>query len=272
MSVRCFLIDAFATEVFTGNAAGVVVLGDMAPVSWMQGVAAELQQAETGFVAPGSEEGVWALRWFTPTTEIALCGHATLAATWALRELTLCREGEQIRFATASGELRGRALATGAEIELPRRPIEAGPVPDDVIGRALAGCRYAPVGAIGGTERDWLVRLDSAADVAAVTVDISALGGLGRSGLVITAPGTDEDFVSRYFAPGLGIPEDSVTGSTHCALGPYWAEELGKRELVARQLSARGGAVRVVVHEECVVLAGSAVTVLKGELIPPFGA
>lgn len=274
MSVRCLIIDAFTDEMFGGNPAGVVVLGEATSAQWMQLVAAELRHSESAFLWPEANENSWRLRWFTPTTEISLCGHGTVAATWALRELSMCREGDSVSFHTLSGELRARATATGAEIDLPRRPIEAGEVPIDVLSRAFGHDRFVGVGTIGGTEIDWLVRLESEADVASLRVDVDALAALGRSGVVVTAradtPGVD--FVSRFFAPGLGIPEDPVTGATHCALGPYWGAELRSDTLVARQLSERGGLLEVKVVGDRVHLGGSAVTVLRGELAAPFRA
>lgn len=273
MSVRCLIIDAFTDEVFGGNPAGVVVLGAPAPESWMQKVAAELRHSESAFLWPEADNDTWRLRWFTPTTEIKLCGHGTVAATWALRELSMCREGEDVGFETLSGRLLARATPTGAQIDLPTRPVVPAEVPREEIERAIGHARFVGVGRIEGGESDWLVRCESAAEVASLVVDSNALAPLGRRGLVVTAPGepaSGVDFVSRFFAPGLGIAEDPVTGATHCGLGPYWAAELGTSNLVARQLSARGGRLDLEVKTDRVVIGGSAVTVLRGELAAPF--
>lgn len=257
--MRAFVVDAFTSTAFTGNPAGVVLLDGSAEPVWMQSVAAELKHAETAFVVTGGTPGEpKPLRWFTPTTEVDLCGHATLATAHVL--------GGDQRFDTRSGELTCTATGDGrVEMDfpaIPSSPIEAPPE----LAAGLTGANV--VGAWKG-EYDFLVELGSAEQVRALRPDFAVLGELLARAVIVTAPGDAEgvDVVSRCFAPRVGIPEDPVTGSAHCALAPWWSERLGRTDLVGEQASERGGIVRMSLRGDRVGLSGTAVTVLGGDLL-----
>ena len=260
---RLFQVDAFATEPFRGNPAAVCILDEPADEAWMQSVAAEMNLSETAYLAPGDDESHFALRWFTPVTEVALCGHATLASAHVLWETRRLPATSTATFHTASGVLT--AAQSDGTIWMDFPALASEPV------ATLAGLSEAlgasPV-AIGRNSHDHLVELPTPADVRNLRPDFEALAALGTRAVIVTArDGSDEyDFVSRCFAPRVGIPEDPVTGSAHCALGPWWAERIGRTDLVGYQASARGGVVRVSVRGERVLLGGTAVTVLRGTL------
>lgn len=267
--VQLCVVDAFTPVPFAGNPAGVC-LTDSTDAAWMQAVAAEMNLSETAFVDTStlSATGEVGLRWFTPTTEVEICGHATLASAHVLYET-----GElatPIAFRTAAGVLRAErsgeaAIALDFPVDVPVPALPDGRLADefaDALGVAVvavARCRY-----------DVLVEVPSALDVRNLEPDLSALKAASGRGVIVTAPAGEEgdaaDFVSRFFAPAVGIDEDPVTGSAHCCLAPYWAERLGGPSLVGAQLSRRGGVVGVEVAGERVFLRGDAVTVIRGEL------
>jgi PhzF family phenazine biosynthesis protein len=258
-------VDAFTQLPFTGNPAAVCLPGEPVPGSWMQRVAAEANLSETAFVWPAEGEADRRLRWFTPEQEVDLCGHATLAAAHVLFERGVADPDEGVVFATNADELACRREAGQVRMRFPRE------APTEQPG--LAGPVEAAVGVepswVGASERDAVAVLDEETAVRALSPDLDAVADLDGRGLIATARSDDDshvDFVSRFFAPAAGVPEDPVTGSAHCALGPYWADELGEDELVGRQVSARGGTVRVEVVGDEVELAGHAVTVVEGEL------
>ncbi len=258
-----FQVDAFATEPFRGNPAAVCILDTPADEMWMQSVSAEMNLSETAFLVPGAAESHFALRWFTPVTEVELCGHATLASAHVLWETGRLPSAARATFDTASGVLTA-AQSDGAIWmdfpALPSEPVEAVPGLPEALGAS-------PV-TIARNRHQYLVELPTPADVRDLRPDFDAVAALETRAVVVTAGDhTGEyDFVSRCFAPRVGIPEDPVTGSAHCALGPWWAARLGVTELVGYQASARGGVVRVSVQGERVFLGGTAVTVLRGEL------
>jgi predicted PhzF superfamily epimerase YddE/YHI9 len=260
--MRIFQVDAFTDTPFRGNPAGVCLLEDDADDSFLQSVAAEMHCSETAFVAPGDGDEI-GLRWFTPVVEVDLCGHATLAAAAVLWRSGL-RSGP-LRFATRSGVLGAEPRGGGAELDFPALKTAPTSVPDglaEVLG-------VEPVCVSEGSDR-WLVELADAEAVRALTPDFAALARL-TTRLVITAAADDSgevDFVSRVFAPAIGIDEDPVTGAAHCALGPFWAARLGRDDLVGYQASARGGRVGVAVRGDRVRLRGDAVIVFAGELLP----
>jgi predicted PhzF superfamily epimerase YddE/YHI9 len=252
---------------FTGNPAGVVPTARPLPDALMAAVAMELNQAETAFVSPLSD-GTLSLRWFTPTVEVDLCGHATLAAAHVLRERPPAGwdvDPGELRFTTRSGVLTARPGA-GDLLELDF-PVEA-PEP-----AALPGALPFPGEPVwtGRNRMDWFVQLADAAQVRALAPDLAGVAALGLRGLVVTAAGdgSGPDFVSRCFYPQTGVPEDPVTGSAHCGLAPFWAQRLGRTELVGHQASRRGGSVAVRVAGDRVRLGGRAVTTLRGELLLP---
>jgi PhzF family phenazine biosynthesis protein len=255
--VPIFVVDAFADEPFTGNPAGVVVLSEAADPGWMQSVAAEMKHAETAFVRPTSDG--FELRWFTPTTEVDLCGHATLATAHILAGLG--HEGS-LSFATKSGRLRSRPEGSQIALDFPsEKPsaVSVGPGLQTAIGTDI---RWA-----GRNRMDFFVEVADEATVRGLKPNLSAIAALPARGLIVTARAGEFDFVSRFFGPQVGIDEDPVTGSAHCALGPFWAERLGKNELSGFQASKRGGRVGVRVRGDRVDLIGNAITVLSGELL-----
>jgi predicted PhzF superfamily epimerase YddE/YHI9 len=246
-----FVVDAFTSQAFRGNPAGVVFVEKFPGDEWMQSVAAELGFAETAFVTPVSQ-GVRGLRWFTPAYEVDLCGHATLATAHVLG-------GDNV-FQTRSGKLTTSAGQDGwVHMDFPLdKPISV----DADLSRELPGVTHV---AVARGVSDFLVQVASADEVRAVVPDLRAVADLPARGVIVTATEGDE-VVSRCFYPGAGVPEDPVTGSAHCTLAGWWAPKLGREDFVAHQLSPRGGTIKVVVRGERVGLAGQAVTVVSGRL------
>lgn len=256
MSVPIYVVDAFSDVAFAGNPAGVCLLNQYPDAQWLKSVAAEMKHAETAFLVPNGDD--YHLRWFTPTVEVVLCGHATLASAHTLFENGF--PGETIRFHTLSGVLTATKRADGIELDFPNQA----PTETEILG--LPRFLGTPVWT-GRNETDAFVQLESAADVRSLEPNFGEIAELGGRGLIVTAPGDESyDFVSRGFFPQAGIDEDPVTGSAHCALAPYWAPRLGKTTMVGYQASERGGVVTVEFLGERVLLRGSAVTVLAGEL------
>lgn len=259
--MQIFVVDAFTDAAFSGNPAGVVLLDAPAEDGWMQQVAAEMRHAETAFVVLGDENAL-PLRWFTPAVEVDLCGHATLAAAAVLAHLGV---RAPFRFVTRSGVLTAMRGESGIALDFPAKPVSPRPEPEGL----AAALRAEPVG-VHGNGMDLLVEVSSAETVRNLRPDIAALANVECRGVIVTAAaedGAEHDFVSRFFAPRVGVDEDPVTGSAHCALGPFWAARLERDRLTGRQLSPRGGAVNVRVAGERVELSGSAVVVLAGELL-----
>jgi PhzF family phenazine biosynthesis protein len=260
-AVPLFQVDAFAERAFAGNPAAVCLLNGPADPAWMQAVAAEMNLSETAFLHP--DGAAHALRWFTPVAEVELCGHATLASAHALWEAGRVPAGAAIDFATLSGTLSAARDGDWIVMDFPATPPEAADPPPGLATALGIAPRWT-----GRTHFDWLVEAASPREVAAVRPDMAALAGLEGRGVIVTAAGgrAGADVTSRYFAPSLGIPEDPVTGSAHCALGPFWSGRLGRNPLVCHQASARGGIVRVEARGARALLAGRAVTVLEGRL------
>jgi PhzF family phenazine biosynthesis protein len=261
MGLVIYQVDSFTSEPFSGNPAGVCVLKAPAPEGWMQAVAREMNLSETAFLVRGPHG--FDLRWFTPTVEVDLCGHATLAAAHILFETGTLSPGETAVFHTRSGRLEAGRRGGEILMDFPATPPIAADAPVD-----LATALGAPVEFVGRSPFDYLAVLGSEGDVRGLDPDLAALKALGVRGVIVTAKAQSEyDFVSRFFAPGAGIDEDPVTGSAHCCLGPYWGGRLGKTDLIGYQASARGGRVGVLLRGERVTLVGSAVTVLRAELL-----
>lgn len=254
------VVDAFTDRPFAGNPAAVCLLEREAEERWMQSVAAELNLSETAFLL--REGDGYRLRWFSPATEIALCGHATLASAHHLWESGTLPPSAPARFHTKSGVLTAARRGEWIEMDFPAKP-EA-PAESPELGRAIG----APASYVGVSQFDCLVELGSEAEVRALEPDMGLLLGLPWRGVIVTSrsvtPGYD--FVSRFFAPKVGVREDPVTGSAHCVLGPYWKKRMGKDDFTAYQASARGGVVKVGVRGDRVLLGGRAVTVWRGEL------
>ncbi|MDQ3538990.1 MAG: PhzF family phenazine biosynthesis protein [Actinomycetota bacterium] len=265
MTLPLFIVDAFTDRAFNGNPAGVVVLPGPADPGWMQSVAAELRHSETAFTyADGN--GAWALRWFTPASEVDLCGHATLATAHVLWSDARADPAAAVAFETASGRLAARRRDGLVELDFPAQPATPEPAPPGLL--ESVGVEPAAV-ASNGT--DWLLELADEPSVIAVAPDFGRLAEVDARGVMVTAVSQRRgvDFVSRWFGPAVGVDEDPVTGSAHCALGPWWAARLGREQLVGYQASPRGGTVRVRVAGDRVLLAGSAVTVVTGQLLAP---
>ena len=264
MANPIYQVDAFTDEPFKGNPAAVCLLEAPADATWMQKVAAEMNLSETAFVRRRTDED-FELRWFTPAVEVELCGHATLATAHVLWESSVLSPDERARFRTRSGPLAADRVGGRIELDFPAAPSQAVETPDGLLDALGVKAAY-----VGKARADLLVELADAEAVRAAAPDVRRLRDLGVRGVMITARSDEEayDFVSRFFAPGAGIDEDPVTGSAHCALAPYWADKLGKSDLVGFQASTRGGIVRCEVLGDRVRLAGHAVTILRGELFP----
>ena len=258
MRLRIFQIDAFTDEVFGGNPAAVCPLESWLDDATMQAIANENNLSETAFFVP--ENGAYALRWFTPLAEVDLCGHATLASAYVVFR-HVQPDADSVAFETRSGRLEVTRSDEGLIMDFPA--LAAHPVePPAGLSEGLGA---APIAAFA--DIDYLALFESEAEVRAIRPDMTALARLDeRRGVIVTAPGESADFVSRYFCPRLGVPEDPVTGSAHCMLGPFWAERLGKTTLHAHQVSARGGAVQCTVAGDRVQLAGQAVQYLEGTI------
>lgn len=260
--IRCWQVDAFTNRRFGGNPAAICWLEDEADLEWMKSVASEMNLSETAFVR-WLPEGL-ELRWFTPTVEVDLCGHATLATAYALWSEDLVPQGEPLRFHTRSGVLTCTQNGDFIELDFPSTPPTAIEIPS-----ALSEALGDEPSYLGKSCFDYLAVLDSAETVRSLKPDFRKLEKLPVRGVIMTALADDPkfDFVSRFFAPACGVDEDPVCGSAHCCLTPFWAERLNKTELMAHQVSARGGVIRLRLNGDHVILSGQAVTVWRGELL-----
>ncbi len=262
MGQQIFQVDAFTREPSSGNPAGVCVMRGPADEAWMQDVAREMNLSETAFLYP--EGDGYNLRWFTPSVEVDLCGHATLASAHVLWEAGHLPAGAQARFQTRSGLLTADRIGELIELDFPSEPVQAVEPPSGLVEALGITPSYAGKGRF-----NYLFEVESEENVRGGEPDFGALSQMPVGGYIVTseaAPG-EYDFVSRFFAPSAGINEDPVTGSAHCCLGPYWRDRLGKNRLVAFQASARGGVVHVRVADDRVRIGGQAVTVMRGELV-----
>jgi len=260
MRLPIYQVDAFADRVFDGNPAAVVPLQAWLPDSAMLSIAAENNLAETAFFVP--EGDGFALRWFTPAVEVPLCGHATLASAFVL--MTILEPGRtKVRFSSKSGPLDVTRAGDLFALDFPSRTLEpCKPGDAEKVAAALGG---KPVSVQFSTDR-FMALYATAAEVRALKPDLRALLGAGTGRAIATAPGDDCDFVSRFFAPGVGIDEDPVTGSSHCTLVPYWAARLGKTKLLARQVGPRGGTLHCEHAGARTVMAGVAKLYLEGAI------
>ena len=261
MTTPIWQVDAFTDEPFRGNPAAVCILEAPIDEDRMQRIALEMNLSETAFVVPRTDG--FELRWFTPACEVRLCGHATLASAHVLWTEGFIEPSATIAFHTLhSGTLTARRDGGRIELDFPARPPEE-IEPLDGLADALG---LEPV-LVARAARDILVLARDEATVRGLRPDFARLGRVEARGVMVTASASEFDFVSRFFAPAVGIDEDPVTGSAHCALSPFWAERLGKTSMVGYQASARGGVVHVTLDGDRVLLAGSAVTTLRGELL-----
>jgi PhzF family phenazine biosynthesis protein len=253
-------IDAFTSRLFAGNPAAVVTLDAWLPDEVMQAIAAENNLAETAFVV--LREQIAPLRWFTPTMEVDLCGHATLATAFVLFEYH-DRSSAEVSFETRSGVLKVARHGDRLTLDFPSRPGTSVAISDALVGALGARPQEAY------QARDLMVVLESEAVVRDLQPDLALIAALDAFAVIVTAPGADVDFVSRFFAPRAGIPEDPVTGSAHCTLAPYWSQRLGRNRLTARQVSRRGGELECELRGERVLISGRCVEYLRGEINVP---
>ena len=267
MTLQIVVVDAFTSRPFAGNPAAVCVLPGPGDAAWMQRVAREMNLAETAFLCARADG--FDLRWFTPTIEMDLCGHATLASAHVLWETGLLPSGEMARFHTRSGLLTAARQGDWIELDFPATPEELAETPPGLAEALGAAPLY------GGRSRfDYLVELASEEAVRNLRPDFGRLGAIAARGVIATSRSAapEFDFVSRFFAPASGINEDPVTGSSHCCLAPFWSRRLGKESFLARQVSARGGVLKVRLEGDRVRLGGQAVTVLRSELLAGMGS
>lgn len=263
MTLTITQVDAFTNEPFAGNPAAVCLLPTSPDATWMQRVAREMNLSETAFLVRRSD-GEFDLRWFTPAVEVDLCGHATLASAHVLWEEGHLPPDAPAVFHTRSGRLSATRRADWIEMDFPAEPAEPVPAP-----AGLADALGAEPAWVGRNRFDYLVEVDTQGTVERLAPDFARLKKLETRGVIVTARADADgvDFVSRFFAPGTGVDEDPVTGSAHCCLGPFWQQHLGRDAFTARQVSERGGLVKVVVRGDRVLLLGQAVTVLRGEVL-----
>jgi PhzF family phenazine biosynthesis protein len=262
MNFPLFHVDAFADRPFSGNPAAVCLLPSWKEDRWLQAVAAEMNLSETAFLVRQPDH--FELRWLTPKAEVDLCGHATLASAHVLWNEGLARTGQEVRFSTRSGILKATRSGDDIEMDFPlirEEPAEAPPGLVEALGVAPA---Y-----VGKSKFDYLMEIASEPALRALTPDFKRLSKVSARGVIVTSRSTDPrfDFVSRFFAPAVGIDEDPATGSSHCCLVDFWHKRLGKTAFVAYQASARGGVVKVRVSGDRAFLGGTAVIMAKGELL-----
>ncbi len=258
MKIKQYQVDAFATRAFEGNPAAVCPLEDWPDDGLLQAIAEENNLSETAFFAPIAKG--FKLRWFTPVSEVELCGHATLAAAHIIFE-RFGYTDPVITFETRSGELLVKRHGRLLQMDFPAHP----PDPSNISETLVQGLGARPIDVLAAD--DYLAVFDSEATVRAIEPNYTILNQLDLRGVIVTAPGNDVDFVSRFFAPKYGIPEDPVTGSAHCELAPYWADKFGKNTLAARQVSKRGGNLTCELIGDRVLLSGGAVTFMEAEIV-----
>ncbi|UVI27973.1 PhzF family phenazine biosynthesis protein [Paenibacillus spongiae] len=266
MTAAISIVDAFTAEPFRGNPAAVCLLPQERETSWMQLAASEMNLSETAFLVKKAD-GIYGLRWFTPLQEVDLCGHATLAAAHYLWEQGHCVPEQQLLFHTRSGLLSAVRTAEGITLDFPSEPVTPAVAPEELIQSLGLIPRY-----VGRNRMDYLVEVDGEDTVRTLRPDMPLLARVETRGVIVTARadgGTSGsyDFVSRAFFPSIGINEDPVTGSAHCALAPYWHRRLRKEELSAYQASARGGELLLRIEGERIQISGTAVTVMNGQFI-----
>ncbi len=263
MSLTLYQVDAFTESPFSGNPAAVFILSGPRDDRWLQDVAREMNLSETAFLVEAADG--YDLRWFTPYTEVDLCGHATLASAHVLWETGRLKRDEQARFHTRSGLLTVVYVDGGwIEMNFPAQPPGEAAAPEGLLDALGVSPRY-----VGRNAWDYLIEVDSEDAVRGMQPDFSLLKQVPARGIILTsaACGKNYDFVSRFFAPAVGVDEDPVCGSAHCCLGPYWGAKLDRSELTAYQASARGGLIRIRLGSDRLCLSGRAVTVLQGEFL-----
>lgn len=262
MGARIYQVDAFADEPFKGNPAAVCILTEPGDGAWMQKVAQEMNLSETAFLC---KEGTgFRLRWFTPSVEVDLCGHATLASAHILWEIGMLSRRDEARFQTRSGLLKAQQRGNEIELTFPATPDEPSSAPPGLNDALGIVPNYT-----GKSKFDYIVEVESEETLRNIRPDFPRLKSLPARGVIVTSVASSPgyDFVSRFFAPASGVDEDPVTGSAHCCLGPFWKKRMGKSAFIAFQASERGGVIGVRVEGDLVRLRGRAITVLRGELV-----
>jgi PhzF family phenazine biosynthesis protein len=259
--MKIFHVDAFTSQPFGGNPAGVCILPHPKVDAWMQNVAADMNLSETAFLMRAADG--YSLRWFTPKAEVDLCGHGTLASAHILWQEGLVRDDEKITFHTRSGVLTCVKDGEWIGLDFPATPDNEAVLPEGIAEALGAAPLY-----VGASLSDYLIEVDSEETLRKLAPDYARILELPVRGVIVTSRATTEgfDFVSRFFAPAVGVNEDPVTGSSHCCLGPFWGKRLAKEDLVACQVSWRGGVIKVHLAGDRVHLFGQAVTVMRGEL------
>jgi PhzF family phenazine biosynthesis protein len=266
MGIPIYQVDAFTDQPFRGNPAAVCLLDGPAGEEWMQNVGAEMNLAETAFLWPEGES--FRLRWFTPSAAVDLCGHATLASAHVLWETGRLAADVPAKFVTKSGVLTARRSGAGITLDFPATPPTPADPPESLF--PALGVEPEAVRYVGRSPFDYLIEVDRESALRELNPDFRALSSLHVRGAIVTAKpdaGSEFDFLSRFFAPAVGVNEDPVTGSAHCCLTPYWSAKLGKEEMYALQVSAREGRIRVALRGDRVDLTGGAVTVTTGVLL-----
>jgi PhzF family phenazine biosynthesis protein len=255
-------IDAFTDLPFAGNPAGVCLLKKEADETWMRHIASEMNLSETAFLVQRGD--IFQLRWFTPAVEVKLCGHATLASAHYLWEEDIVPPDATVQFETLSGSLYARKNGEWIELDFPAKRVSPAPAPGGLLEALGVKANF-----IGLNVMDYLVEVESEEIVRTLKPNLSLIATLPVRGVIVTAKSSSSefDFVSRFFAPAAGVPEDPVTGSAHCALGPYWESKLNKKSFTAYQASARGGVMKVRTEGDRVILGGKALTILRCELM-----
>jgi len=261
MKIPLYQVDAFTDQPFHGNPAGVCFLSAPRPNQWMQSVAQEINLSETAFLL--QEDSGYRLRWFTPTVEVDLCGHATLASAHILWETDRLEMDKIAQFYSRSGSLTARLEGDWIQLNFPVKRLELVTIPEEL--STVLGIR--PV-FVGKNQFDYLVEVESEEILRSLQPDMTRLSQIPVRGVIVTCASTTPgyDFISRFFAPRIGVPEDPVTGSAHCCLAPYWSEKLHKQAMTAYQASRRGGELRLHLENDRVLITGQAVTVFQGEL------
>ncbi|MAI30983.1 MAG: oxidoreductase [Rhodopirellula sp.] len=260
--IRYFIVDAFTDHPFSGNPAAVVLLSQWPDDTWLQNIAMEMNLSETAFVVP--IQGGFDLRWFTPTVEVDLCGHATLASAFAMIHAGLREEKSGMDFATRSGVLSAVAHGDRIQLDFPLKPESPTPPPTDL----LEGLSVRPA-YVGKSEYDYVVEVETEDELRSLTPKFDQLAKLDCRGIIVTSTSTNPefDFLSRFFGPAVGVDEDPVTGSAHCCLAHYWQKRTGRDRFTAFQASQRGGVVHLTIERDRVLMAGNAVLVAQGELL-----
>ena len=260
--IRYFVVDAFTDRPFSGNPAAVVRLPAWPDDAWLQNVAMEMNLSETAFLVP-NDHG-FDLRWFTPTVEVDLCGHATLASAFTIFHTGQLEDNTDLKFSTRSGTLLATCHDNRIQLDFPLKP----QLPSDTPAHLLEGLSVVPK-YIGKGEYDYVVELETEDELRSLAPDFTQLAQIDCRGIIVTSKSkaAEFDFVSRFFGPSVGVDEDPVTGSAHCCLAHYWQQRTGRDQFTAFQASKRGGTVHIQIQQDRVLLSGNAVIVAQGDLL-----